>query len=53
MLLYFSMLKRVSSLQAVLTRLSSMKNEAFSRQVSAVDDVPTLGLGPSSASWVC
>ncbi|XP_031383536.1 uncharacterized protein LOC116197511 isoform X1 [Punica granatum] len=38
--------------KAVLTRLSSMKNEAFSRQVSAKDDPTNLTLAPSSASWM-
>ncbi|KAI4377491.1 hypothetical protein MLD38_015105 [Melastoma candidum] len=38
--------------KAVLTRLSSLRNEAFSRQVSTIDDVPNLRLGPSSASWM-
>ncbi|KAK4774431.1 hypothetical protein SAY86_009366 [Trapa natans] len=38
--------------KAVLARLSSMKNEAFSRHVSVIDDVPNLLLGPSSASWM-
>ncbi|KAK4785172.1 hypothetical protein SAY86_001861 [Trapa natans] len=38
--------------KAVLARLSTMKNEAFSKKVLVVDDVPNLQLGASSASWM-
>ncbi|KAM7513504.1 hypothetical protein LguiA_003087 [Lonicera macranthoides] len=34
--------------KAVLARLSSMRSEAFSRQVSAANNIPNLRLGPSA-----
>lgn len=39
--------------QAVTTQLSNMRSEAFSRQVSTIEDVPNLRIGPSAAAWVC
>ncbi|XP_052182895.1 uncharacterized protein LOC127795329 [Diospyros lotus] len=39
--------------KAVLTQLVNMRNEAFSRQVSTIEDVPSLRIGShSSAAWV-
>ncbi|CAL5376814.1 unnamed protein product [Camellia sinensis] len=38
--------------KAVLTRLANMRSEAFSRQVSAIDDVPNLRIGHSAAAWM-
>lgn len=34
--------------KAVLTRLSSLRNEAYPRQISTIDDVPNLKLGHSA-----
>ncbi|KAK1551190.1 hypothetical protein Q3G72_031688 [Acer saccharum] len=38
--------------KAVLIRLSNMRSEAFSRQASAIEDIPTLKLGHPSVSWM-
>uniref|UniRef100_A0A7N0VAL0 DUF7642 domain-containing protein n=1 Tax=Kalanchoe fedtschenkoi TaxID=63787 RepID=A0A7N0VAL0_KALFE len=38
--------------KAVLTRLSQIRNESYSRQASNIDDVPSLRLGLSSSAWV-
>ncbi|KAA8523355.1 hypothetical protein F0562_009778 [Nyssa sinensis] len=38
--------------KAVLTRLSNMRTEAFSRQVSAIEDGPNLRMGHSPAAWM-
>ncbi|GFY98548.1 hypothetical protein Acr_12g0010890 [Actinidia rufa] len=35
--------------KAVMTRLSNMRSEAFSRQVSTIEDVPNLRIGHSAA----
>ncbi|KAI8017806.1 hypothetical protein LOK49_LG04G00056 [Camellia lanceoleosa] len=37
--------------KAVLTRLANMRSEAFSRQVTAIDDAPNLRIGHSAAAW--
>ena len=36
-----------------MTRLSNMRSEAFSRQVSTIEDVPNLRIGHSAAVLVC
>uniref|UniRef100_A0A5B6ZSM2 DUF7642 domain-containing protein n=1 Tax=Davidia involucrata TaxID=16924 RepID=A0A5B6ZSM2_DAVIN len=38
--------------KAVLTRLSNMRSEVFSRQVSTIEDVPNLRIGYSPAAWM-
>ncbi|KAK9275723.1 hypothetical protein L1049_022991 [Liquidambar formosana] len=38
--------------KAVLTRLSNMRSDAFSRQTPTLEDVPNLRLGHSSAAWM-
>ncbi|KAF7143089.1 hypothetical protein RHSIM_Rhsim05G0003900 [Rhododendron simsii] len=38
--------------KAVTTQLSNMRSEAFSRQVSTIEDVPNLRIGPSAAAWM-
>ncbi|KDP33965.1 hypothetical protein JCGZ_07536 [Jatropha curcas] len=38
--------------KAVLTRLSYMRNEFGSRQVSAIEDIPSLRIGHSSSPWM-
>ncbi|KAA8534746.1 hypothetical protein F0562_029812 [Nyssa sinensis] len=37
--------------KAVLTQLSNVRSEAFSRQVSTIEDVPNLRIGHSPAAW--
>lgn len=38
--------------KAVLSRLSNMRSEYFSQQLSATDDVPHLRLGQSATTWL-
>ncbi|KAH7574524.1 hypothetical protein ACOSP7_008644 [Xanthoceras sorbifolium] len=38
--------------KAVLIRLSNMRSEAFSRQASAIEDIPNLKLNHPSVSWM-
>ncbi|KAL9687917.1 hypothetical protein QQ045_032327 [Rhodiola kirilowii] len=38
--------------KAVLTRLSQIRNDSYSRQTSTIDDVPNLRLGVSSSAWI-
>ncbi|KAK6944699.1 hypothetical protein RJ641_025801, partial [Dillenia turbinata] len=38
--------------KAVLTRLSNMKTEIFSRQISLSEDIPSLRTGHPAASWM-
>ncbi|KAL6974641.1 hypothetical protein U1Q18_028824 [Sarracenia purpurea var. burkii] len=38
--------------KAIMIRLSNMRSEAFSRQISAIEDVPNLRIGQSAAAWM-
>lgn len=38
--------------KAVLTRLANMRSEVFSRQASAIEDIPNLKLGHAFSTWM-